>query len=791
MKKRMKKVNILLVISLSILLVCNSVFLSMDVSARPLSAEPVHTNTNEEKGQIHILVMDKTNPSVTLAVTTLQEALEDTQLSFSLTYIDDFDPLPIFSTSMFRPTDDLVIIGHGSPLGLRDPTQQLSWSAVQRILSHLRYRRMIFLACYSQRGIPQNLVAKTLGFKDLIDAEAGALFAATQLMKFNNVDHAQILSLMTLMREKQEELRHPLITLNGEDYPWLYGLNYPWGAGDVGPWYYWGNEWYWDEDEQNEQERGLARDAFEIRVEADFRIMATMGVHVVRWWLDSTGNDFIDLSDGYPFGYREDALDRLKWVLEYICPKYEIYLIPTLFSHNYLKLPTKDTDNDGEDDALNTNAHDYDLRVQWQGLFLNPVWEDFLIKEAGKLASFLPRQAYPYLLAWDLWNEPTGNIVGWGVEGAILKPSHDYLKDFLSRLAAEIDFYDSEVLITLGETEDPLNSAGYWDYDNIDFFSLHLYSNGGTLQDALSYNLKDSLGRDIPIMIGECGATDYGDEAKQTVAINGFLQNAYSQGYIGILPWSFGQGYAEELSWGFVPLGDGARDAANDSYWRPRAHVFRMFEDDHWDEVTITNNPVRIARTEFSETDYNWDEKTPRIWAWPTSYQFDEDNMLFNDVSYVDLYVNIPPALADEDEIWVTLVYTHRPEGQLGWSGVIEQKLSDGTYLQLNKFDWYEDAYDLADIDDKRWSKTFKLHTDYDDASPYGGTNVKLRIRPLNSVYVDFKLYGGQVLVVYHSDSDYDFVKDDVDPDTEAFNHVLQDEDNWDVSFSYSNYDPW
>ncbi|MFX1250669.1 MAG: hypothetical protein ACFFCZ_03560, partial [Promethearchaeota archaeon] len=705
-----KTLYCLFFVGLVTILLFQPIYLIVWQQAGSLNVDTIMLIPEEGERSVHLLVLEQANPSVDLAVTTLRTALDNAQLSFSLNLVDDFNLLPIFSATMFRPTDDLVIVGHGSPLGLRDATQQLSWSAVQRILAQLRYQRMIFLACYSQRGIPQHQVAKTLGFKDLIDAEAGALITTTTLATDFDMTRVNVSPIMELIDIKQREMCHPLvetISINGEEI-WLYGINYPW-------WHY-GSDWYAGSNYE-----------FYSHIEADFRVMHAMGVHVVRWWLDTNGNEFISIGSA-PNGYRENAIVRLKWILGYLCPKYEIYLIPTIFTHNF------------KYDEFNTD----------------PQWREALITYASNLASIFPSQSYPHLFAWDLWNEPQGSVAGWAPNAAVL--SYTTLRAFLNDLAESLKGTDPNCYITLGDSKS-LSDPVYWNLSYIDFISYHHY-----YWEPFGIHLPDippnfglaQYGREIPVLLGEYGG-DQGDvdnDPLQTLAISRFTQEAYAKGYIGVLPWNYIQDVQQDgdSDWGFISDLTATRTANNDFYWRDRAHVFRALEDDHWAEVTETK--ITTSRTNFNSTDWNYDYYFPRIWAWPSSYQFvdEDDNMLFTDVPYVDLFVNIPEDLDDEDEIWVTLVYSAGLDPDISWQGNIKQRLSDGSYFSVASF-WTDEKYD------GRWSKTFKLVIDYDDASPYSGTNVKLRIQSLSEDPITLKLWGGQVWIL-KEDRDDDGLSD-------------------------------
>ncbi|MFX1533054.1 MAG: hypothetical protein ACFFDI_02355 [Promethearchaeota archaeon] len=704
-----KNLYCLLVVGLTTILLFNTIYLIMGQQPGFSSVDAMVVVSEEDRRSISLLVLEQTNPSVALAVTTLQEALEDAELSFSLTYVDDFCLLPISSATIFRPTDDIVIIGHGSPLGLRDTTQRLSWSAVKRTLAQLRYQRMVFLACYSQRGIPQHQIVNTLGFKDLVDAEAGALFTATLLTADFDMPRANVSPIMELVDAKQREMCHPLvetISINGEE-TWLFGINYPW-------WHY-GSDWY----------AGSNYEFFS-HIEADFRVMHTMGVHVVRWWFDVHGNDFISINPT-PNGYRENAIIRLKWLLEYLCPKYEIYLIPTLFTHHF-KYTEFNTD---------------------------PQWREDLITHTSNLAFIFPSQSYPYLLAWDLWNEPEGSVSGWDPNAAVL--SYATLRSFLNSLAVSLKDIDPNCYVTLGDgglLSDPV----HWDLSNIDFVSHHHYWDHSVHLPSIPTNFGlIHYGRKIPVLLGEYGG-DQGDvknDPLQTLAISRFTQEAYDKGYIGVLPWNYIQDVQQNGNpdWGFISDLTATRTANNDLYWRDRAHVFRAFEDDYWEEVT-PGIGITTSRTDFSSTDWNYDNVIPRIWAYPSNYQFvdENDNMLFTDVLYVDLFVNIPEDLNEEDEIWVTLVYSAGLDPDISWQGYIRQKLSSGSYHSVASF-WTYDKFN------DRWTKTFKLINDYDDASPSSGTNVKLRIKPLLEDPVTLKLWSGQVWIL-KEDRDDDGLSD-------------------------------
>lgn len=70
--------------------------------------------------------------------------------------------------------------------------------------------------------------------------------------------------------------------------------------------------------------------------------------------------------------------------------------------------------------------------------------------------------------------------------------------------------------------------------DHLDFFDFHKYDDYGVLP---SY---DSLGINIPCIIGECGqGTTKWDNQIQTNAITSFLNNALTNGYAGCFVWNY------------------------------------------------------------------------------------------------------------------------------------------------------------------------------------------------------------------------------------------------------------
>ncbi|MFX0092860.1 MAG: LamG-like jellyroll fold domain-containing protein [Candidatus Hodarchaeota archaeon] len=506
----------------------------------------------------------------------------------------------------------------------------------------------------------------------------------------------------------------------------LLGLNYHY------PQTGWrGKEWYDGSDE-----------TFKGTVEADFRIMSTMGVHVLRWSLNPEGDGrFFDMDADGVYGYRGNAVSRLDWVLNYLCPKYEISLIPVILNHRlagYYK--TQFDDN------------------------IDASWRNSLRDLTIRLKNSFPSVKYPYLYAWDPWGEPWGNIVGWDLDfydpdtetwdTRDLSLTSDILLTFLDAVCVGLKADNSGCRVTIGDGKGALtgerrNGIDYDPYfdavrDVMDFFNLHMYNSDGTLLTDTEWPKIN--GEKFPILVGECGTSaDQPDKHRQ--AVYNFVKNAKIEGYIGALPWRFAQKYP--LATGEIPRGfvrfygsdssSPARVADDDTYWQPCAHVYRMWEDDNYDAV----NPgsTNTFRTEFNYDDYNYDQdKLNHIWVDTSAsdgtlgYQGD-GNVRFEGSTKIVLYADL--IVRPKDECWVTLVYSD------GLTANIKQKIGVGNYL------------DVASIGGEtfgspgRWTRTFKLDSRYYDArTDLLGMNIELQIQA--QVPGDLILYGAQLTVIEH-----------------------------------------
>ncbi|MFX0066037.1 MAG: Ig-like domain-containing protein, partial [Candidatus Hermodarchaeota archaeon] len=337
---------------------------------------------------------------------------------------------------------------------------------------------------------------------------------------------------------------------------------------------------------------------------------------------------------------------------------------------------------------------------------------------------------------------------------------------------------DSNCRITLSMIEGALThpnpgtqNESWWNLTGLDFLSLHKYNDEGELPPASFY--KEYIPSDTKILLSECGAWDDFNDSTCAQSIDNFAQNAWDNGYIGVIPWAYAEETNKEPRWGFVIMDENGtiRAAENDSHWRDHAHVFRMFEDNHHDMVSITPPTVtRIFRTEFSSSDWDYTGSQPRIWVDLTTssyfdYYFYDDIMCFilsSSSHYISFYVDIPDMT--DDEFWVTLVYSLFN----GVPGKIKQLIADDTYTVVANFS-------AGDIYEFCWTKTFKLSTTHYDANgSLNGCNIRL-VLEFEEPSLGLGLLGGQVCAIKEDRDDDGLVNQDeylegtnlVDPDTD------------------------
>ncbi|MFX0065360.1 MAG: hypothetical protein ACFFC7_24580, partial [Candidatus Hermodarchaeota archaeon] len=691
-------------------------------------------------------------------------------------------------------TPELILVGHGTPQGIKIGSSIYSWQQLGTNLARLTTIKTIYaLTCYSRRlalYVSSNQALHAYPVK--IDATVAAyqLVESLTRQQIQQKGYASDLfpTLLQIQRwraspefiELQKRPIHPLVatlTVNGKEYPWLFGLNYAWRVYNY--------DWYY-----HPSKPASADEHFFECTEAEFQIMAAMGVHVLRWQLGNFGNDFIAINENGAYDYKPGSINRLKWVLEYLCPKYNIYLIPVLFGINFL------TGNpDGEP-----------IETYRPYFCTNNTWRQTTINYAANLALIFPAQAYPYLLAWDLWGEPWGNDLEGGKwynthntpdpsdDTPKLWVEHSILRTFLTTLAQSLKSNDPDCLVTLSDVEDPLITPEpdglptWWNFSYVDFFSLHMYRDDGYLKSVDEYVTNYYLPENMAVLLGECGASDKDNDVMQTQAVYTFINNAYEQGYIGALPWAFHNDPFNFVIFDGPTMSAPARNSINDTYWRDRAHVFRVFEDDHWNDV----NPgsASVFRTDFNESDYGYGGgDNPHVWADPGSltHSFSSNNLIIEgEFSYVDLYVDIPTCLMSELELWVTLIY-HAYNYIYTTGGYIKQEIEPDIYTQRARFA-SGDIWNFGD--GYRGSKSFKLHPSYYDArADLSGINVHLRIELGSpSMYKYLHLYGGQVWINKEDRdddglSDYEEYVEGTDPDnpdTDGDDML----DGWEVQYS-------
>lgn len=290
--------------------------------------------------------------------------------------------------------------------------------------------------------------------------------------------------------------------VNGKEL-WINGVNTPW---------------------QNWNEFGGYMD--EASWEETFKELQAENVNCTRIWINCCGYNVVRLKTTGEFksvaeGHWTD-LDKLFALAE----KYEIYVMPTLFSFDHFKEP-------------NTGYE------QWRTLITNKEYTDALAE--NYVAEFARRYGdCEYIFGVDIMNEPD-----WVLENAECGrlPSED-LSYFFGRCAAAIHD-NSDLLVTVGLGMAKYNSDKYQgnmvsdtllkeltgsDSAYLDFYSPHFYA--WQLQTfGLPFDMSPTdYGYDgtKPVVIGE---TSNDDDDKIGMSCAEKYKSAYDKGWNGVMVW--------------------------------------------------------------------------------------------------------------------------------------------------------------------------------------------------------------------------------------------------------------
>lgn len=180
----------------------------------------------------------------------------------------------------------------------------------------------------------------------------------------------------------------------------------------------------------------------------------------------------------------------------------------------------------------------------------------------------------PAFFAIDVMNEPEfvikGNTGNWTTNGT----TWTVMRSFISDCVNAIKKIDSNILVSCGSgwhNEENV-AAGLYSGLGLDFYDYHKYDDTGSLIAA------NSLPQDVPTIIGECGqSTSKWDDSIQDSAIKSFMNNAWNNGYAGILFWRYSYPGDSEIH-NFVN---------NNSSWRPVCYSVQEFSSYHCEAINI------------------------------------------------------------------------------------------------------------------------------------------------------------------------------------------------------------
>ena len=177
----------------------------------------------------------------------------------------------------------------------------------------------------------------------------------------------------------------------------------------------------------------------------------------------------------------------------------------------------------------------------------------------------------PTVFAIDVMNEPEGEMKGPQGNRSDDGYSGEVMQEFIKSSVAAVKQADAKRLVSCGSGwHGPENiKAGFYRELGLDFYDFHQYNNEGSLPPI------SSLKVDRPVLVGECNQdNDHPliDDALQTKAIRGFLENAKREKYAGVVVWYYDH-RNNKSDQRFLSLlqGDGSKKL------RPAADILRDF----------------------------------------------------------------------------------------------------------------------------------------------------------------------------------------------------------------------
>ncbi len=307
------------------------------------------------------------------------------------------------------------------------------------------------------------------------------------------------------------------IEFRGKEY-WINGVNVPWNqfGTDVGAHPSWGSlhdlSWF---------------ETFFVQCEES-------GINCVRFWIHCDGRASPEFDvDGSVTGLDPSFLDELEDILE-SAENHNVMVMPCLWS-------------------FDMTADNTAFAGPYAGLHAD------LIQDEDKTQSYIDNALIPMLnrftnapnlFAWEISNEPE-----WSVENGHVTQFE--IQRFCAMIAAAIH-ENSDQMVTLGSAALKWNSdvspaeANWWSdaalqaqYAStnayLDFYQVHYYDwcypwySPFDLSRPVSY-----WGLDKPVLVGESPADPAG-----IYSIPDQIQNSYSNGYAGVMFWSYNSDYSE------------------------------------------------------------------------------------------------------------------------------------------------------------------------------------------------------------------------------------------------------
>jgi hypothetical protein len=287
---------------------------------------------------------------------------------------------------------------------------------------------------------------------------------------------------------------------------YLYGINYPClhiGA-DFG-------------------DGGYGHLASPSQVKTDMATFASVGGHVLRWWIWVDGRyDPLFGSNGQATGFDPQFFGDLDTELQYAADNH-IYLDLTLFDTSVLVAAS--TLN-----GVQEGGH--------AGLVTDPtVQQSFLDNALKPFLQHIAASPYKdYVLAYDVMNEPEALLPGgWGPPADFVTVSQ--MQTFVKNSASYIHMYGAGALATVGSAVPSKTWMGL----GLDFYCAHYNDGPGGPAGLTPPPPYASLGLDKPVVVEEFRTADVSFGLNDTAqwSAEWWLNTLYNQGYAGAIGWAW------------------------------------------------------------------------------------------------------------------------------------------------------------------------------------------------------------------------------------------------------------